>query len=171
MSIGILIFAVVIVSTVAMLDLSFERGPDPWELLRAPSVNAEMRRAYMQSSVGMGPALAREQGGYIVSNPMSIYSIVRWPVGVNNQITVPIVPTGKIGNDKIVGSFHTHPNVGPGWVQGPSPEDIEGFKLHPSTFGYVGFVVSRDRIYIIERSFIFGRVRWRDFAPTLGNVR
>ncbi len=171
MSIGIVIFVIAIFSTVAILDLSFERGPDPWESLRAPSVNAEMRRAYIQSNVGMGPALAREQGGYIVSTPMGIYSAVRWPVGVNNQISVRIVPTGRIGNDKIVGSFHTHPNVGPGWVQGPSPQDIEKFKLHPSTFGYVEFVVSRDRIYIIKRSFIFGRVKWRDFAPTLGNAR
>ena len=168
MSIGIVIAAIV-TTTIVGLDVFIERGPDPWTLLREPLVNAELRKAYIDSHVGT--INATEQGGTIIRTPQKIFRVIRWPAGAAASVRPLQFPSGRIGNDKIVGSFHTHPNVGLGWRQEPSDADLRWFGANPPSAGNVHFVLSRDKIYVIVRSLILGRVKWRDFAPSQGNIR
>ncbi len=50
---------------------------------------------------------------------------------------------GKYEAKKIVGSFHTHPNVGIGWKQEPSFADVNFVKKNRKT---------KEKVYLIDSS-------------------
>jgi hypothetical protein len=113
-------------------------------------------RAWLDSQPGT--AGAHEEGGFVVRNTDGSLEVERWPVGAQNQISVPPHAGGRRGHRSIVATFHTHPNPGPDFQQEPSLTDIRGVRDDPdlSHADYEGeYVLSADWIYVIRRN---GRV-------------
>ena len=119
-----------------------------------------MRQVYLESDVGGDHPT--EQGGFIVRDPGSgALEVVRVPTGRQDSLSYPHCPDGRLGGREIVGTFHTHPNVGPEWEQGPSRQDVRLSVNYPETMGPHQFVVSRETIYHINND---GTVR--EMGPT-----
>jgi hypothetical protein len=94
-----------------------------------------------------------EQGGFILRDPKTgAISVEHLPAGKQAALSFPVSQDGTRNGKEIVGSFHTHPNVGPGWKQGPSSQDIKLMKKYPKTMGQDHFVVSDKKIYHIDNS-------------------
>jgi hypothetical protein len=73
-------------------------------------------------------------------------------------------PNCKIGDSRIVATFHTHPNTGEDYLQEPGETDKRAVREDPDLKGadYVGeFVISYEIIFLITPA---GRVR--DVAET-----
>jgi hypothetical protein len=84
---------------------------------------------------------------------------VRWPEGKQDSILVPSHPNCKIGDSRIVATFHTHPNTGDDYLQEPGETDKRAVRDDPDLKGadYVGeFVISYEIIFLITPA---GRVR------------
>ena len=78
--------------------------------------------------------------------------MIRWPKGTQKEIRVPVHFECKIGEEEIVASFHTHPNIGNEFLHEPSETDKRAVRNDPDLKGanYVGeFVISRDTIYLV----------------------
>jgi len=168
LSIGIVVFGIF---TAIGVDVFVDRGFLPDQLLNNPIVNNAMRSAYTDSHVGTPNA--KEQGGTIFETSAGRFKVIRWNSGIANQIQPLYVPYGASRPFLVVGSFHTHPNpnVVAGWRQEPSEADLRWFGANRPSAGNIHFVIAYNRIYVITRSLIIGRVKWRDFAPTSGNLR
>ncbi len=123
--------------------------PTVGELLAEPTVFAGMRQAFDESDVGGSrPA---EQGGFLVRDPQSgMMRAARLPASGRDSLAYPLCADGRYQGQDIVGSFHTHPNLGPEWRQEPSPQDIRLSKDYPETMGLHQFVISRETIYHID---------------------
>jgi len=101
----------------------------PGEALADPKIKAELWRAWGESHPSATPSpRTHEQGGWIIERTSKLgrfflgrYYVERWPGtgGTGSSIPVPKPPPGV----RVVGSFHTHPNLGPGWVHSASPAD------------------------------------------------
>jgi len=81
--------------------------------------------------------------------------VVRWPQGAQNSIILPPHPNCKIGENDIVATFHTHPNIGSDYLQEPSETDQRAVRDDPDLKGefYTGeFVISQATIYLIAPS-------------------
>ena len=64
-----------------------------------------------------------EEGGWIYLNLITGgISVTPQISGRQTSINLSSPPT--VANSIVVGMFHTHPNLGPGWTPGPSPEDL-----------------------------------------------
>jgi len=99
-----------------------------------------------------GVSGGHEEGGFIIRNATGELNVARWPKGEGNTIILPPHHGCKIGEDEIVGSFHTHPNTGSDFLQEPSETDTRAVRDDPDLKGdnYVGeFVISRDALYLI----------------------
>jgi hypothetical protein len=119
-------------------------------------VRIQLLRAWQESQPGT-PA-AHEEGGFVLRYADGSLEIERWPVGAQNQISVPPHLGGRRGNWTVAATFHTHPNPGPDYQQEPSLTDIRGVRDDPDLghADYEGeFVISADWVYLIRRD---GRV-------------
>ena len=122
---------------------------DAAALLKDPNVKAGLKKAALDSDIGGKKPV--EQGGFILEDAKTCkLSVERWPQGEGAKMQPPISKDGTYNGKKIVGSFHTHPNVGPGWKQGPSDADVNFVKNYPKTAGDDHFVVSKETIYHID---------------------
>lgn len=114
-------------------------------ILRDADVLAELRRAYYDSRVGGDNPI--EQGGFILRDSTTgKFEVARLPAGGRDSLVYPLCPDGLYEGRQIVGTFHTHPNVGSEWQQDPSPQDIRLSQDHPETMGPHQFVISRETI-------------------------
>jgi hypothetical protein len=102
-----------------------------------------------------GAPNAHEEGGFIVRTATGEFFVIGWPKGTRNEILVPPHPNGTRGNMPIIATFHTHPNIGPGFQQEPGLTDIRAVRDDPdlSHADYEGeFVISKKLVYLIRRS-------------------
>ena len=119
------------------------------ELLAHPRVVAGMRQAYVESDVG--GSHPQEQGGFLVRDVQTGFpTVTRLPSSAHDSLSYPLSPNGLYQGQEIIGSFHTHPNTGKEWRQEPSPQDIRLSKEYPETMGLHQFVISREKIYVID---------------------
>lgn len=123
--------------------------PSATEILLARDVIAGMRRAFTESDVaGANPV---EHGGFIVRHPdTGQLAVERLPEGRRDSVSYPLCPNGLYNGKEIVGTFHTHPNTGSDWIQGPSPQDIRLSREYPETIGPHQFVISAQTVYHID---------------------
>jgi len=123
-----------------------QQASDP---LNDPNVKAGMKQAAKDSDIGGGNP--KEQGGFILKDPKTgNLSVERWPTGQSSSMSPPISTDGKYNGKDIVGSFHTHPNVGQGWKQEPSTTDTSFVTNYPKTAGDNHYVISKDKVYRID---------------------
>lgn len=121
-------------------------------LLNDPTVRTTLRSAWLDSNPGV--VGGHEEGGFILRDSAGILSIVRWPRGELDAITVPPHAGCKLGNGEIIASFHTHPNTGPDYLQEPGETDKRAIRSDPDLKGefFEGeFVISNELIYRIDR--------------------
>jgi hypothetical protein len=109
-----------------------------------------LRQAWEESRPGTNEA--HEEGGFVLRNPDGSLAVERWPRGLQNQIDVPPHPGGNRAGLKIVATFHTHPNPGPGYQQEPSLTDVRAVSedpdlRHPEYEGE--YVIATERLYRI----------------------
>ena len=77
---------------------------------------------------------------------------MRWPQGERDFILMPPHVGCRIGDKEIIGTFHTHPNTGPDYLQEPGEADRRAVRDDPDLkgVGYVGeLVISQQTIYLI----------------------
>jgi hypothetical protein len=122
-------------------------------VLEVNNVRDSLSEAWRRSEPGTPNA--HEEGGFIVRRPTGELFVIGWPKGAQNQILVPPHPQGTRGNMPIVATFHTHPNIGPGFQQEPSLTDIRAVRddpdlCHPDYEGE--FVIAEQLVYLIRRN-------------------
>ena len=122
----------------------------------------------MTGSLGLSNPI--EQGGTIAIKFNVSFIVVRWKPGTYKSIRPNIYRNGKIGKDKIVASFHVHPNPGKGWKQGPSKADLRWFRKNKKSAGDYHFILSKEKIYLLKRN-SNNKIIESDFAPSKGNIR
>lgn len=123
----------------------------PNGLLQNDIIKAALKLAWYDSTPGISGG--HEEGGFILQSPASEIFVERWPVGVQNQISVPLHNDCRIDENDILASFHTHPNTGSSFLQEPSATDRRAVRDDPNLKGgfYVGeFVIANDTIYLIQ---------------------
>ncbi len=123
--------------------------PSVGELLALPSVIAGIRLAYADSDVG--GSRPREQGGFLVQDFLSGFiTVIRLPASARDSLSFPLCSNGMYEGQRIVGSFHTHPNTGTEWRQEPSPQDILLSREYPDTMGPHQFIISCEMFYHVS---------------------
>ncbi len=120
------------------------------QILQDENVRQELQKAWTDSDDG-GPN-DHEEGGYIVQKPDGSLGVVRMTTGGEDSIVPDLYPSGMIGDDKIVGSFHTHPNTGTSYDDAPSEADTDFVTNYPETTGPHHFVLSPNDVYHIDNS-------------------
>lgn len=126
--------------------MSEQRGT----VLNEPTVCAALRQAWQDSQPGLSGG--HEEGGFVLKDSAGNLSVVRWPKGIQNAIALPPHSNCKIGENDIVATFHTHPNIGDDFLQEPSETDRRAVQDDPDLKGteYEGeFVISQRIIYLI----------------------
>ena len=124
--------------------------PTALELLGNAGVIDQLRRAFEESCVGTDRAV--EQGGFIVRDPASVaIEVVRLPARNRDSFAYSICADGMFHGKQIIGSFHTHPNIGAEWRPEPSLQDIRLSQDYPDTMGPHQFVIASEKIYHIDR--------------------
>jgi hypothetical protein len=119
-------------------------------LLADPEVQSGIRQAWVDSNPG--PTGGHEEGGFIVRDAAGKHRVVRWPAGAQTSLLVPAHDGCRQEGDSIIATFHTHPNTGRDYHQGPSDKDLDMMRQdhHLLAPWYLGeFVVSKKRIYWI----------------------
>ncbi len=119
-------------------------------VLDDPVVRAAFIRAWRESQPGNTGG--HEEGGFILQDSQGKVSVVQWPVGEQNSITLPPHPNCTIGGRDIVATFHTHPNTASHYLQEPSETDKRAVQddLDLKAEFYEGeFVISQAKIYLI----------------------
>jgi hypothetical protein len=109
--------------------------------------------AWLESNPGMD--LAHEEGGFILRQTDGSLTVDRWPHGLQDLISVPAHADGRRNGLPIIAMFHTHPNAGGEYLQGPGRTDIRAVTNDPNLghAEYEGeFVISTEFIYLIKRS-------------------
>jgi len=123
---------------------------DPNAILNDPAVLAALKQAWQDSHPGV--AGGQEEGGFILRDASGKLSAVRWPKGAQDTIILSPHLNCKIGENDIVATFHTHPNIGSDYFQEPGQTDKRAVRDDPDLKGtaYVGeFVISQATTYII----------------------
>ncbi len=123
----------------------------PNRLLQNDVVKAALKLAWHNSVPGI--AGGHEEGGFVLQNVDNEIFVQQWPIGVQNQISVPLHQDCRIDGNDILASFHTHPNTGRNFLQEPSATDRRAVRDDPNLKGglYVGeFVLTNDIIYLIQ---------------------
>lgn len=123
---------------------------DPQAILNDPAVLAALKRAWQDSHPGVTGGY--EEGGFILRDALDKLSAVRWPKGAQDTIILPPHLNCRMGEDDIVATFHTHPNIGSDYLQEPGETDKRAVRDDPDLKGtaYVGeFVISQATIYLI----------------------
>ena len=99
-----------------------------------------------------GPTGGHEEGGFILRDSAGELRVERWPHGQQNTIVVPSHWGCRFGDQDIVATFHTHPNIGGDYLQEPSETDKRAVRNDPHLKGalYQGeLVISSQIIYCI----------------------
>jgi proteasome lid subunit RPN8/RPN11 len=124
--------------------------PTAAEILADPNVRQAMRQAWEDSDDG-GPN-DHEEGGYIVQNPDGSLAVVRVPSGDEDSVSFDIHESGMIGDQRIVGTFHTHPNTGTTYDDTPSDADTSNSRDYPTTMGPHQFILSPNDVYHVDNA-------------------
>jgi hypothetical protein len=120
-------------------------------VLADPTVRAALKQAWEDSQSGVSGR--HEEGGFILRDAAGNLSVVRWPKGAQNSITLPSHPDCKVGESDIIATFHTHPNTGSDYLQEPGETDRRAVRDDPDLKGecYAGeFVISQEKIYHVK---------------------
>ncbi|MDA0806445.1 MAG: Mov34/MPN/PAD-1 family protein [Planctomycetota bacterium] len=117
-------------------------------LLNDIAIRTAMREALRESRPGTKHPI--EQGGFIVLDAITLRPVVRrLNVGQADSFQIPLCPDGQFHGEPIIGSFHTHPNIGPEWQEEPSRQDIRLVTEYPETVGAIHFVIGPAKTYAI----------------------
>jgi len=119
-------------------------------ILTEPAVRDALKQAWQDSQPGSTGG--HEEGGFILRNEAGKISVMRWPRGERDFIVMPPHLNCRIGDNEIIGTFHTHPNTGPDYLQEPGEADRRAVRDDPDlkSVGYVGeLVISQQAIYLI----------------------
>jgi hypothetical protein len=122
-------------------------------LLNDPAIISALRLAWHESKPG--PSGGHEEGGFIIQELAGTLRVIRWPQGAADTIRVPAHPACTIQGAPIIASFHTHPNTGPEYLQGPSDSDKRAVRDDPDLKSqrYAGeLVISAAFLYCITPS-------------------
>lgn len=119
-------------------------------ILDEPVVRNALKQAWQDSQ----PASTggHEEGGFILRNEAGKIGVVRWPRGEQGMILMPPHTDCRVGNNEIIGTFHTHPNIGPDYLQEPGDADRRAVRDDPDLkgTGYIGeLVISQEIVYLI----------------------
>jgi hypothetical protein len=117
-------------------------------LIGVPEVKRGMIQAKNDSN--FGSAEKHEEGGLILKDKNGNLSTQAWPAGETDRLIPPSHPDGGVGDKEIVGSYHTHPNIGSDYRQEPSQADINWVVNNPKNAGNKHFVISEKKIYKID---------------------
>ncbi len=120
-------------------------------ILADPAIRAALLQAWSDSRPG--PAGGHEEGGFIVEDAAGDFAVIRWPQGLGRAIVIPPHRDCMIHGLPIVASFHTHPNTGLDYAQGPSDTDKRFVRDDPDLKGdlYIGeLVISEAMVYLID---------------------
>ncbi|MBV7335252.1 Mov34/MPN/PAD-1 family protein [Chloroflexi bacterium TSY] len=130
----------------------------PSGLLQNDIVKAALKLAWHDSAPSITGG--HEEGGFILQSPGNEIFVQRWPVGVQNQISVPLHQNCRIDENDILASFHTHPNTGNNFLQEPSATDRRAVRDDPNLKGdlYVGeFVIANEGWFKIRFTLLIYR--------------
>lgn len=100
-------------------------APDYNSLIANPVVTAAINTAWTASSPAINPPVVNqhEEGGWVflnlVTGAVTTRAQASGGMAAINLSNPPIVP-----DSVVIGKYHTHPNLGPGWNPRPSPGDI-----------------------------------------------
>jgi hypothetical protein len=92
-------------------------------------VRDAIARAWRDSQAGT--SAAHEEGGFVLRHPDGSLLVERWPRGTQDEIILPPYSGGCRGTMPIIATFHTHPNIDPGYQQEPSTTDVEAVRDDP----------------------------------------
>lgn len=96
-----------------------------------------------------------EQGGFVVEDDNDERCVIHWPAGSQDELVVPLHEGCRVDEQRIVATFHTHPNTGNHYRQEPGRVDIRAVSGDPDlrASDYVGeFVVSEKWVYLIGQA-------------------
>jgi proteasome lid subunit RPN8/RPN11 len=99
-------------------------------VLTNPDVLSALTLAWRESQPGL--LEAHEEGGFIVQDAAALLKVIRWPRGASNTIEIPPHDGCKVEGLEIIASFHTHPNIGPDFLQQPSETDKRAVRDDPN---------------------------------------
>ncbi|HVT27550.1 MAG TPA: hypothetical protein VHE81_05980, partial [Lacipirellulaceae bacterium] len=100
-----------------------------------------------------------------LSDPVAgTVQVVRLPGRSRDSLAFPICGDGTFDGMQIVGSFHTHPNLGPEWRQEPSLQDIHLSQDYPETMVPHQFVIAQKTIYHIDNDGIITEMGQTHFS-------
>jgi hypothetical protein len=128
-------------------------------------VRDALRQAWIDSQPGLTGG--HEEGGFVLRAADGSLTVERWQRGTGANIVLPPFPGGRRNGLPIVATFHTHPNTGDDYEQGPSDDDIAGVENDPDLGHpeYEGeYVISEALLYQIGRD---GKVTEVGPTPTL----
>lgn len=106
------------------VELFGRRAPHFAALLRSPVVRSALRPAWTDSHPAVTPPGTgqHEEGGWVYLNLLSnTLSVRRQAAGAQAAINLSSPPIEA--HSIVVAKFHTHPNLGPQWLAGPSAQD------------------------------------------------
>lgn len=106
------------------VELLGRRAPNHAFLIRQTVVRNALRAAWNASNPAVNPPVGtqHEEGGWVYLNLLTNdLSVRRQAAGAGAAINLATPPIRA--DHIVVAKFHTHPNLGPGWVAGPSPQD------------------------------------------------
>jgi ABC-type phosphate/phosphonate transport system substrate-binding protein len=106
------------------VELLGRQAPDYSTLISDPIVQAALATAWANSNAAVpGPRTTQhEEGGWIYFNLVT-GNIQIVPQTSGGQAAIDLSNPSIVAESVVVGKFHTHPNLGPQWVHGPSPQD------------------------------------------------
>jgi hypothetical protein len=113
------------------VELLGRRAPPFRTLVRHPVVRPALATAWTDSNPGPNPpqGAQREQGGWVYLNLVTNrISVRRQAPGATAAIDLSNPPVEA--DSIVVAKFHTHPNLGPAWEAGPSPQDQQVDAAH-----------------------------------------
>ncbi len=115
------------------VELLGRRANTYWEMIGEPIVRAAVRAAWNDSHPavpGVGTT-QHEEGGWVFLNLITgALAARRAAGGAGAAINLTAPPT--LTDSIVIAKFHTHPNLGPGWVAGPSNIPPAAPGLHPT---------------------------------------
>jgi hypothetical protein len=106
------------------VELLGRQAPDYNTLIADTTVQAALTTAWTNSNPAVpGPGTTQhEEGGWIYLNLITGSISVRHQTS-GGQAAINLSNPPIVTDSIVVGKFHTHPNLGPNWVHGPSPGD------------------------------------------------
>jgi hypothetical protein len=106
------------------VELLGRQAPDYNTLIADPTVQAALTTAWTNSNPAVpGPGTTQhEEGGWIYLNLITGNISVRHQTS-GGQAAINLSNPPIVADSIVVGKFHTHPNLGPNWVHGPSSGD------------------------------------------------